>query len=343
MSLHLPTFLARLADPAIRTVLLCGCGGGFDFVHSLVLYPELKRLGKEVVIGSYSFGDPMEITGVAPVVFAEGEAVAKLVGAASVPASDYGPEVHVCSYLDQQYPETAPHFIYAYYARAFTVPTLSRFYNLLIRLHSIDAVILVDGGSDSLMVGDEEGLGDPVEDAVSVATVAGLHGLKFKVLISIGLGADRFNTVSDAASLRAVAELTAQGGFLGACSLEPTNPGFQFYKDCVAHVYQRQTFHSVASGAIISAVEGYYGDEEVPPLLQTRVKKGTCYLWPLMGMLWAFDVDTVAARSLIAGWICACETPFDCYIAIDLERANLGTRLRNIEQLPVHRMRRPGL
>src|SRR4051812_26734684 len=41
-SLLLPTFLRRLADPDVKTVLLCGCGGGFDFVHSLLLYPELQ-------------------------------------------------------------------------------------------------------------------------------------------------------------------------------------------------------------------------------------------------------------------------------------------------------------
>ena len=60
-SLLVPTFLRRLADPALRTVLLCGCGGGFDFVHGLTLYPELRRLGKEVVIVSYSFGLPERI------------------------------------------------------------------------------------------------------------------------------------------------------------------------------------------------------------------------------------------------------------------------------------------
>ena len=48
-SLLLPTFLRRLADPDVKTVMLCGCGGGFDFVHSLLLYPELRRLGKSVV------------------------------------------------------------------------------------------------------------------------------------------------------------------------------------------------------------------------------------------------------------------------------------------------------
>ncbi len=164
----LPTFVAQLADPSIRTVLLCGCGGGFDFVHSLTLYPELRRLGKTVVIGSYSFGDPMEISGAVPV-FAEDEAIAVRVTADNLAASDYGPEVHICSYLDAAYPDLAPHSVYAYYARAFTVPSLTRLYRQFIDAHSVDAIVLVDGGSDSLMVGDEEGLGDPIEDAVSVA------------------------------------------------------------------------------------------------------------------------------------------------------------------------------
>ena len=42
-SLFLPRFLESLADPSIGTVMLCGCGGGFDFVHSLIVPPsELK-------------------------------------------------------------------------------------------------------------------------------------------------------------------------------------------------------------------------------------------------------------------------------------------------------------
>jgi hypothetical protein len=35
---------------------MCGCGGGFDFLHSMLLYPELIRLGKKVTILSFSFG-----------------------------------------------------------------------------------------------------------------------------------------------------------------------------------------------------------------------------------------------------------------------------------------------
>ncbi|WP_170229316.1 DUF1152 domain-containing protein [Polyangium fumosum] len=228
-----PTFLARLADPSIKTVLLCGCGGGFDFLQGATLLPELERLGKRVILGSYSFGQPERIDDAAVVYTAETGAVVKQVLAHSSPPPDYGPEVHLASFLDQERPKSAPHFVYAYYARSFTVPALRAFYAELVQRHEVDAVILVDGGSDSLMRGDEEGLGDPIEDAVSVGAVASLEGVKLKLLCSIGLGADRFNGVSDAASLRAIAELTKAGGFLGAVSLEPTSPGFDFYKRCI--------------------------------------------------------------------------------------------------------------
>jgi hypothetical protein len=326
----------RLADPSIRTVMLCGCGGGFDFVHSLTIYPELRRLGKTVVIGSYSFGDPGEITGGAEVVFDEAGAVAKRVSAASLPDPDYGPEVHVCSFLDACYPASAPHSVYAYYARAFTVPLLRRFYRQLIESHDIDALVLVDGGSDSLMVGDEEGLGDPIEDAVSVTTAASLDGLRAKILISIGLGTDRYNHVSDAASLRAVAELTRMGGFLGAIGLEPTSPGARFYRACLGHIYQNQDFRSVLAGTIVSAIDGWFGREAVPPLLDERVRPGELFLWPLMAVLWAFDVDVVAQRSLIAHWIGDCRTVPACYAALHAGRMGLGARLRAVENLPRH-------
>ena len=334
-SFLLPTFVRQLADPSIKTVLLCGCGGGFDFVHSLTLYPELLRLEKTVVIGSYSFGNPNEITGAVDV-FNEAGVTAKRVTAASTPAQHYGPEVHVCSFLDLRYPSSAPHFVYAYYARDFTVPLLTRLYGQFIDNHSIDAIVLVDGGSDSLMVGDEEGLGDPIEDAVSVATVASLTGLKARILISIGLGTDRFNQVSDAASLRAIAELTRMGGFLGAVSLEPTGAGACSYRDCLEHIYQRQGFRSVLAGTIASAIDGWFGREEIPPVLPRRVRAGQLFLWPLMAVLWGFDVETVARRSLIAKWIRECQTIRDCYAALETGRRDLGERLRNVENLPRH-------
>lgn len=326
----IPTFIRELLASEIETVMLCGCGGGFDFVHSLMLYPYLREAGKNIVIGSYSFGDPDNIGGNAPIVYQNGEAIAKQVSAQSHPPRTYCPEVHVSSFLDKRYPQDAPHTIYAYYARAFTVKTLTAFYRQLIDEHSVDAIVLFDGGSDSLMKGDEDGLGDPVEDAVSVATVACLD-VTLKRLICVGLGADRFNNVSDAATLRAIAELTLSGAFKGSISLEKDHTGFQFYRDCIDHIYQKQDFRSIIAGLIISAVYGFHGGY-VPPLLDDRVEPGEAYIWPLMAVLWGFDVDAVAQRSLIVDWLQDCETQLECLTTIYQRRSELY--IRDIENLP---------
>ncbi|MEO1441014.1 MAG: DUF1152 domain-containing protein [Chloroflexota bacterium] len=291
-------------------------------------------MGKTVVINSYSFGMPQNIGGHAPAVFKSGNRIVKQVTARSKPPAYYCPEVHLCAYLDEIYPESGPHSIYACYARDFAVPQLMSFYQQLIAKHDIDAIVLIDGGSDSLMRGDEEGLGDPVEDAVSVTTVAQLDGLKSRLLISTGLGADRFNHVSDAATLRAIAELTEAGGFMGAISVEPQGEPLRFYRGCIEYIYSRQQFRSVIAGMILASAEGYFGGAVVPPLLEDRLKPDGFFLWPLTPMLWAFDVKAVAERSLIADWIKDRQTPQQCAIAIAHGRAEID--IRPVENFPRH-------
>ena len=77
-----PSFLTALASDKVKTILLTGCGGGFDFVHGALLLPHLKQLGKRVIILSYSFGSTDNISN-AEVVFSEktpqGPCEAKLV------------------------------------------------------------------------------------------------------------------------------------------------------------------------------------------------------------------------------------------------------------------------
>jgi len=353
MSFLIPSFVKKISDPAVKTVLLCGCGGGFDFVHSMNLYPELRRLNKTVIIVSYSFGNVDHIGGVAPVIWNKSGVKVKTVTAASRPEPHYAPEIHMCSFLDLKYPQSAPHQIYACNAREFTVPLLTEFYSKVVNEHSVDGIIIFDGGSDSLMRGDEESLGDPIEDCVSVTTVSLLkEELKFRILITAGFGADRFNHVSDASSLRAVAELTQMGGFLGSLSLEPSHPGFQFYTACVQHIYSRQSFRSVLTGLVISATQGYFAHNipddsnstdavAVKVDLRSRIGTGessTVFLWPLMAMLFAFDAGVVCKRSYLASWIKDAETVNKCYDAMREGRNALKNqgKLRRIENLPTH-------
>eukprot|EP01006_Ploeotia_vitrea_P040980 TRINITY_DN66476_c7_g1_i1.p1 TRINITY_DN66476_c7_g1~~TRINITY_DN66476_c7_g1_i1.p1 ORF type:complete len:361 (-),score=38.76 TRINITY_DN66476_c7_g1_i1:418-1461(-) len=343
-SFLLPTFMKKLADPEIKNILMCGCGGGFDFVHGLLLYPELKRLGKNVIIGSYSFGKPENIKGEAPIVFSNesGNIIAKHVTAKSEGWSHYAPEVGMCSFLDKKYPDDAPHSVYAYYARVFSVPVLKKLYDSWVEKHQIDAVVIIDGGTDSLMAGDEEGLGDPIEDCVSVTAAASLN-VKEKILLAVGFGADRFNHVSDHASLRAVGELTKAGGFLGSVSLEQNSEGFKCYSEGLTHIYEQQQFRSVLSGLIIAAGNGYFGFE-VPPSVGGRVREGESFIWALMAMFFAFDLEKVVERSLLSKAIGECESYLACNQAMNEMRKKLKQegKLRNIENLPTHEAMRAG-
>jgi hypothetical protein len=181
---------------------------------------------------------------------------------------------------------------------------LSSLYKWIIEKHSIDTLIILDGGSDSLMKGDEYGLGDPIEDAVSVGAGASCHTLRNKFLISVGFGADAYNNVSNGASLRAVAELTQQGGFMGSMGIEKDSEGFDFYCKLVDRIYENQTFRSVLTSLIMESGNGSYGFI-VPAKSGGRVRKecGGAYCWPLMSTMLAFDVDVGANRSLVVEWI----------------------------------------
>ena len=143
----MPEIFQKLSDPTIKTVFIAGCGGGFDFIHSSLLIPDLKRLQKSILIGSYSFGRISEISGldVDNIYLSSGQIIAKKISARSSGSTHYAPEIHYCSYLDKSFPGDTPHHMYAYYGRDFTVSMLREFYESLVEKYSVDAIILMDG------------------------------------------------------------------------------------------------------------------------------------------------------------------------------------------------------
>ncbi|MCL4419148.1 hypothetical protein M1146_03535 [Patescibacteria group bacterium] len=161
---------------------------------------------------------------------------------------------------------------------------------------------------------------------------------------------DRFNNVSDEDSLRAVAEITALGGYLGCVGIEPTSDSFKFYKECVDHIYEGkswsfliaknrtgQEFRSVMSSGLIAAVEGNFGFT-VPESVSGRVRSGNLYLWPMMAMIWGFNPEIVAERSLVSKWIRDCDYYEECAIQLDIERRKLSEQgqIKPISNIPTH-------
>jgi hypothetical protein len=170
-------------------------------------------------------------------------------------------------------------------------------YEYLIEHLQLDTIILVDGGTDSLMRGDEAGLGTPEEDMSSLGAVSQLNGVS-KYMLCLGFGVDAFHGVCHTQVLEAIADLTQSEGYLGVWSLTPEMPEVQLYKEATHYVSERMPTHpSIVSHSVLDGIAGRFGDVH-----HTERTRGTeLFINPLMGLYWAFEVDAVAKRNLYLG------------------------------------------
>jgi|TARA_B110000211_G_C13990631_1_gene513825 hypothetical protein len=91
------------------------------------------------------------------------------------------------------------------------------------------------------------------------------------------------------------------------------------------------------TAGLVAAVEGSFG-YTVPEAVASRVREGHLFLWPLMAMLFAFDTDAVARRSLLAPLLRDLEHRVQCDDRLEEMRRNLRAegKLRGIAELPAH-------
>ena len=187
-----------------KTVLLAGAGGGFDIFTGLPLYFALRAAGKTVHLANLSFSTIYASTG-----RRIGEATVE-VRADTKAHLRYFPELHLTQWFARR-GEDVPVYCFDNVG----VRPLTAGYRELVERLEVDAVILADGGTDSLMRGDEAGLGTPEEDIASIAAAQSLP-VATKILACLGFGVDAFHGVCHAQFLEAVAAITKGGGFLGA-------------------------------------------------------------------------------------------------------------------------------
>jgi hypothetical protein len=311
--LQLP-FFAELEHA--RTIVLAGAGGGFDIFSGLPLYFSLVAAGKQVYLANLSFTHLEAASGrqVTPALLE--------VTADSTGPDGYFPELHLCRWFRSQGQETSIYCL----DRTGYKPILEG-YRALIDQVRADTVILVDGGTDSLMRGDEAGLGTPEEDITSIAAVDELP-VERKHLVCLGFGVDSFHGVCHAHALEAVAELTRQGAFLGAFSLLREFPEVRRYEEATEAVFAAMPHHpSIVSASILSAVDGQYGDHH----RTMRTRGSTLWINPLMTFYWCFALGPVAGRILYLDRIKETENMWDVMQAIDgFRQSCTGVRPRSV-------------
>ncbi len=293
-----------------KNILIAGAGGGFDVFCGLPLYFWLKKAGKTVHLANLS-------SGALGFCDAENPVPALWRITAQTAATKYFPEMHLSAWLTERQGETPIFAIAPAGARP-----VSAAYEWLARTFQPDALILVDGGTDSLMRGDEAGLATPEGDAVSLLAASALQNIPTKLLVCLGFGIDAHGGVCHAHFLENVAALAVQDAYLGAWSLVHGTEEFQFYQEACEFTFARLPQQpSIVNTSIIAAVSGNFGD--VHPTRRTEGSK--LFINPLLGLYWGFCLDGVARRSLYLDQIRNTETAEEVALAIERFRDSLPT------------------
>ncbi len=197
-------------------------------------------------------------------------------------------------------------------------------YAHLVRELGISAVVLVDGGTDILMRGDEAGLGTPEEDMTSLAAVSKLSDVETFVA-SIGFGIDTYHGVCHAHVLENIAALERDGGYLGAFSVTGAMPEGRAYVSAVSHAHKVTSGRpSIVNGSIAAAIEGQFGNVH----FTARTADSELFINPLMAIYFGFELPAVARRSLYLQQLESTETIFEVRARIEAFRNTITPRPR---------------
>jgi hypothetical protein len=283
MHLNLPIY-DQLA--ACKNLLIAGMGGGFDVFCGLPLYFELRERGQTVHLANYSFSEIEHLKG--------GIRLSDtLVGVSHDLTGSfvYFPEHYLAQWFKEKRGEDVS--IWCFH-RTGVRPLLENYQTLIDHLH-IDGILLIDGGVDSLLRGDEAEAGSFLEDTISLIAVSELENIQTRIIACVGFGAEK--NITHAHILENIAELTMRDGFLGSCSLLTRMESYQKYEEATLFVQSNpQQESSVINSSIISAVQGNYGDYH----LTNKTRGSDLWISPLMPIYWFFDLQTILERNLLA-------------------------------------------
>lgn len=271
--------------PEDSSILIAGAGGGYDVFSGLPLFFELEMLGYDVHLANFSFSDIVGLY--------EGEQLSDTLVGVSIDVEnidDYFPEY----YLSEWFYNERNDFVTIWCFQKTGARPLIKNYKLLVEHLGIDCIILIDGGVDSLMRGDEKDAGTILEDTLSIIAVNELKNVPLKFLVCLGLGIEY--EVNHSHVFENIAHLAKSEAFLGTCSLLKQMPVFQQYMEAVLYTFDQQPkYPSVICSSVISAVNGEYGDFH----MIKRTQGNELYISPLMSMYWFFDLPIVAKNNLL--------------------------------------------
>jgi hypothetical protein len=283
MKLNLPV-QEQLAS--CENLLIAGMGGGFDVFCGLPIYFELQRQGQKVHLANFSFSSVAGLESVKRLSDTLVGVSAEWQGEAT-----YFPEYYLTQWFRERYDKEVTIWCF----ERMGVRPLVENYNTLVEHLSIDGILLVDGGVDGLMRGDEDEIGTMMEDTISLLAVNELKQVPTRLIANLAYGVEW--EVTYAHVLENIASLTRLGAFLGSCSLVREMEVYRLYEDAILYVQDKpEQRPSVINSSVVSAVQGHFGDYH----LTERTKGSRLLITPFIPMYWFFELQAVAKRNLFA-------------------------------------------
>ncbi len=307
---------AILTSPILDTltsqsqVLLAGCGGGYDILGAIPLMVELEAAGHTVHLGSLTFSNVDALVGVE----SNGCGVFT-VGAEAAIESVYCPEAWLAAWASAR---GKPRVIHTWFKSG--VQGLLTHFEYLRSTLNLDAVILIDGGIDAILKGNETSLGTPAEDLASVAAVRAC-GIPHRLIACLGLGAELRDGIPHAQVFERISEITRQGGYLGSSGLiQDSEPG-RAYREAVEFVFshQQRVHRSHVHEVVLRAMAGEFG------ALAPDV-----WLSPLLNMFWFFELDVVADTHLFLEHLTHTRTIGEITMLVDGLHKSVGVRPKTV-------------
>lgn len=292
-----------------RHVLIAGCGGGYDILGGVPIAHELMQRGRTVTLASLSFMDCRVLR--CPRPNPRLENLYAITGDLATPDA-YCPEAWLARWWSIEYGDAT---VWTF-DKTGVVP-LRAAYEYLVERLGVDAIIVVDGGIDSLLRGDESELGTPEEDFTTLTAVQGLRG-PVKVLTCVGLGAETRDGICHEQVFERMRELTRAEAYLGASAMVPSTATARYLTalDYVTRHQQHQR-RSYVHDLIRHAVAG------TPP-----AESENSWATPLSSMYWFFRLDGVADTNLILPALTGTHTIQEVTARIEGARKSLHIRDR---------------
>jgi hypothetical protein len=205
---------------------------------------------------------------------------------------DYFPERLLARWLADNGDVGIEPVVYAF-PRMGVQPLRAAYRALIAHLGGIDAIVLVDGGTDILMRGDESSLGTPEEDIASLAAVHGLSDEEVpqRIVACLGFGIDAYHGVNHALVLENLAALSRDGAYLGAFDIPRDSREGAAYLDAVARAQAATPGRpSIVNGQIVAALRGEFGNVQ----FTHRTTGSDLFVNPLMSVYFTVDPDGLA-------------------------------------------------